>query len=94
MWESRTIEPVSTAPPLIATGLSYRGAGKYEEALDAFYDLLDRAKKGDFSILLAHHYLTCTYAMKGSISKAHLHATEIFKIDPSYSLEYIRTKPI
>jgi len=89
--KAERLSPYRPTALLIVTGLSYRGAGKYKEALAVFYDLLDRAKKGGFNILLAQHYLTCTYALQGSISKAHLHAAELFKIDPSYSLEYIRT---
>ena len=76
---------------LMATGLSYRGAGKYDEAVTIFNDLLDRAQKGDYNPMLAHHYLTCTYAMQGNMSKARFHAAEFLKIYPNYSLEYVRS---
>lgn len=76
---------------LMATGLSYRGVGKYDEAIAIFNDLLDRAQKGEFNPLIAHQYLTPTYAMQGNMSKARFHAAELLKINPNYSLEYYRS---
>jgi adenylate cyclase len=82
------LSPYITTPMLVTTGLSYRGAGKYDEAIAPFMDLLDRAQNGEFSILLAHNYLAITYAMQGNITKARYHAAELLKINPNYSLEF------
>ena len=91
---SEKIERLSPYRPsiyLMATGLSYRGAGKYDEAVAIFNDLFDRAQRGEFNLLIAHQYLTPTYAMQGNMSKARYHAAELLKIKPDYSLEYYRT---
>jgi adenylate cyclase len=84
------LSPYRPTTHLMAAGVSYRAVGKYEEALAIFNDLLDRAQKGNYSIILAHNFLAATYAMQGNMSKARLHAAELLKIDPSYSLEYNR----
>ena len=75
----------------MVTGLSYRGVGKYDEAVAIFNDLLDRAQKGEYNPLLAHQYLTPTYAMQGNMSKARFHAAELLKINPNYSIDNYRT---
>ena len=85
------LSPYRPSIYLMATGLSYRGVGKYDKAVAIFNDLLDRAQKGEFSPLLAHQYLTPTYAMQGNMSKARYHAAELLKINPNYSVEYYRT---
>jgi adenylate cyclase len=85
------LSPYRSSIYLMATGLSYRGAGKYNEAVAIFNDLFDRAQKGEFNPLIAHQYLTPTYAMQGNMSKARYHAAELLKIKPDYSLEYYQT---
>ena len=88
--KAERICPYRPTSYLVVTGLSYQGVGKYEEAIAIFIDLLDRAQKGEFNILLAQHYLTVTYAMQGNMSKARFHAAELLKINPNYSLEFAR----
>jgi tetratricopeptide (TPR) repeat protein len=72
-------------------GLAYRGVGKYDEAIAISNDLLDRAKKEEFNIYIAHQYFTLTYAMQGNMAKARYHAAELLKANPNYSVEYYRT---
>jgi adenylate cyclase len=85
------LSPYRPSVYLMVTGLSYRGVGKYDEAVAIFNDLLDRAQKGEFNPLLAHQYLTPTYAMQGNMPKARFHAAELLKIKPNFSLENYRT---
>ena len=85
------LSPYRPSVYLMATGVSYRGVGKYDEAVAIFNDLLDRAQKGEFNPLLAHQYLTPTYAMQGNMPKARFHAAELLKIKPNFSLENYRT---
>jgi adenylate cyclase len=78
---------------LMATGLSYRGVGRYDEAIAIFNDLLDRAQKGEFNPSIAHQFLALAYSIQGNLSKARSHAAELLKLNPNYSLEYFRTVP-
>jgi adenylate cyclase len=88
--KAERLTPYRPPPYLVVTGLSYREVGKFEKALATFYVLFDRAQKGEFNPLLAHNYLAGTYAMQGNMSKARLHAAELFKINPDHSLEFNR----
>jgi tetratricopeptide (TPR) repeat protein len=63
-------------------------AGRYEEAIEAFGELLERAQKGEFDRLIAHNYLASVYAMQGNMKKARFHASEVLKINPNHSLDY------
>ena len=85
------LSPYRPSIYLMVTGLSYRAVGRYDEAIALFNDLLDRAQKGEFNPLIAHQYLTPTYAMQGNMSKARFHAAELLKINPNFSLEDYRT---
>jgi len=85
------LSPYRPSVYLMVTGLSYRGVGKYDEAIAIFNDLLSRAQKGEYNPLIAHQYLISTYAMEGNMSKARYHAAELLKINPDYSLEDYRT---
>jgi adenylate cyclase len=76
---------------LMAMGLAYRGAGRYDEAIAIFNDLLDRAQKGEFNPLMAHQFLALAFSIQGNLSKARFHAAELLKLNPNYSLEYFRT---
>jgi adenylate cyclase len=88
--KAERLTPYRWTSLLMITGLSFRGVGKYEEAITIFNELLERAQKGEFNILLALNYLASTYAMQGNMSKARFHAAELLKINPNYSLEFTR----
>jgi adenylate cyclase len=88
--KAERLTPYRTTTLLLIMGWSYRMVGKYEEAFAIFNDVLDRAQKGEFNILMAHQYLAGTYAMMGNMSKARLHAAEVLKINPNHSLEWSR----
>ena len=59
-------------------------AGRYEEALAAGELLLSRAKKGEFSPLLAHISLAKAYIALGQDEKARTHVEEMLKINPNF----------
>jgi adenylate cyclase len=71
---------------LIQLSMSYFLAGRYEEALAASELMLARAHKGEFSPLMAHMSLAEAYIGLGQDQKARLHAEEMLKINPNYSL--------
>jgi adenylate cyclase len=52
---------------------SYRHAGRYEDALDVFEEILDRAQKGEYYPSNALFHLGITYAMMGKYEEARIH---------------------
>ena len=66
-------------------GLCYRHAGRYQEAIDTFGKLLDRAQKGEFPMVTAHGALATTYALMGQYESARAHCEERKKYDPNPS---------
>jgi adenylate cyclase len=65
---------------------SYFMAGRYDEALAAGKVLLAHAQKGEFSLLWAHKDLAEAYIALGQDDKARMHAEEVLKINPKFSL--------
>jgi adenylate cyclase len=62
-------------------------AKRYDEARDAFNELLQRAQKEEFSILAAHLGLCAVYANLGKEEEARSHVLEILKINPNFSVQ-------
>ena len=85
------LSPYCPAWFLLNLGLAYRGAGRYQDAIQAFQKLLERAEKGDFPLWLAHSALAITYAMMGQYEKAKIHLKEVKNRKPDYSIESVRT---
>jgi len=75
---------------LVPLGRAYRLAGRYQNALEAFEKLLERAHKGEYPLWMPHHHLTVTYSMMGQIEKAQIHLAEAQRDNPKYSLELVR----
>jgi adenylate cyclase len=74
--------------------LSYRMAGRYEEALALYKQALDRAQKENFSPLLVYIGLADVYSEMGRVEEAHTQAKEILRIVPTFSLEnWSKTEP-
>ena len=69
---------------------AYRMAGRYEDALAIGKQHLDRCNKGACNPFLAHMGLAATYTGLGRIEEARVHAAEILKIDPDFSLDKAR----
>ncbi len=68
-------------------GAAYRMTGRYEDALIVYKQLLDRSRKGEFSILRAHIYMAEVYIELGREEEARTHAAEVLRISPKFSLE-------
>jgi tetratricopeptide (TPR) repeat protein len=63
--------------------------GRYEEAITAYKQLLDRSRRGEFSSVGVHLYLADVYAEFGREKEAKYHAAEVLKIRPKFSLESV-----
>jgi adenylate cyclase len=70
-------------------GVAYRMTGRYEEAITAYKQLLDRSRRGEFSSVGVHLYLADVYAEFGREKEAKYHAAEVLKIRPKFSLESV-----
>jgi len=66
---------------------SYGMAGRYEEALAAYKQLLDRSRKGEAPALWAHIGLAVSYMGLGREEDARAHAAEVMRTNPNFSLE-------
>jgi adenylate cyclase len=74
--------------------MSYRMAGRYEEALALYNQILTRAQKEAFSPLPAYIGLAEVYSEMGRVEEAHTQALEVFRINPNFSLEnWSKTEP-
>ena len=67
--------------------VSYSQAGRYEEALEAYKKLLERALKGEYRIGKAHRRLAGIYARLDRMEEARTHRVESLKINPNFSVE-------
>ena len=83
------LHPYYPAYYLTWLGGGYRMTGRYEEALSVYKQFLDRSLKGEYPVIAAHLYLAELYAEIGKVEEARVHAAEIFKIEPGFSLENI-----
>jgi adenylate cyclase len=75
---------------------SYRMAGRYEEALAVYRQILARAQKESESFLLLPAYIGFAeiYSEMGRVEEAHAQALEIIRINPSFSLKnWSKTQP-
>ena len=75
---------------LVELGKAYRLAGRYQDALEVFEKLLERAQKGEYPLWIPHNNLTITYSMMGQTEKAQIHLAEVQKSNPKFSLELVR----
>ena len=70
-------------------GAAYRMTGRYEDALTVYKQLLVRSRKGEFPSLAAHLFLADVYGELGSEKEARIHAEEVLRIRPRFSLESV-----
>lgn len=63
--------------------------GRYDEALKVYEQLLDRSRKGEFPALGSHLYLAEVYAEFGQDEKARIHAADVLRLKPKFSLKWI-----
>jgi len=90
MKKAIRLDPFCPAIYLSGYGSSLLMAKRYEEALDVYKKLLDRAQKGEFPPFIAHLGLCAAYAETGKEEEAKIHVSEILKINPNFSLERAR----
>lgn len=81
------LNPFYPAGRLKFYGMSCLMADRKEEALTAFKELLQRAQKGEFPLLVSQLGLCAVYAELGKEKEARSHALEILKINPNFSVE-------
>ena len=83
------LHPYYPAYYLIWLGAAYRMTGRYEDALTAYKQLLDRSRKGEFPIIGAHLFLAEVYVELGQEEKARTHAAEVLRLKPKFSLKRV-----
>jgi adenylate cyclase len=71
-------------------GQSYRVAGRYEQAIATYNELLERRQKTGGTTLQPHLGLTLTYMKIGREDDARDHSAELMRIDPTFSMEWVR----
>ena len=71
-------------------GQSYRVAGRYEQAIATYNELLERRQKNGGTTLQPHLGLTLTYVKIGREDDARDHSAELLRIDPTFSTEWVR----
>ncbi len=87
------LHPFCTPWYLDTLAMSYRMAGRYEEALALYGKILTRAQTETF-YLSAHIGLAEVYSEMGRVDEAHTQGREILRIAPSFSLEsWAKTQP-
>jgi tetratricopeptide (TPR) repeat protein len=69
-------------------GHSYRFLGRYDEAIAIYQKAIQLSPKN----LVAHLGLTYTYSLSGRNKEASVHATEILRISPEFSLDRFAEK--
>ena len=91
MKKAMRLAPYPPAWYLCWLSAGYQGAGRYQEAQSVLLKLLDRAKKGEFSLLFANNLLAMNHALMGNYKKAREYWVEVQEIYPDASLEWIRS---
>jgi adenylate cyclase len=84
------LSPYPPAVYYMMLGRAYRDAGRYEQALTAYKQLLSRSKKGEITPYYAHLWLSVIYIYLGREAEAQAHAEEFLKLEPNPSLDYMR----
>lgn len=67
-----------------------RMAGRYDQAIETFQQLLEPSRIGDYNPIWAYLGLADVCAELGRLDEAKRHVAEILRIDPTFSLEYVR----
>lgn len=67
-----------------------RMAGRYEQAIETFQQLLEPSRAGDYNPIWTYLGLADVCAEMGRLDEAREHVAEILRIDPTFSLEYVR----
>ncbi len=81
------LSPYYPAWYLTVLSHAYRDAGRYEDALESYKQLLDRCEKGECPPLWAHVGLAGVYIELGREEEARHHAEEVLRLHPNFSLK-------
>jgi adenylate cyclase len=84
------LSPYYPAFYLGVLGRSYRMAGRHEEALAAFKELLNRSRKGEYDPLLPLLGLAASYVQLGHEEQARAYASKVRELYPKFLLEDYR----
>jgi tetratricopeptide (TPR) repeat protein len=83
--KSMRLSPYPSAWFLTTLGMSYREAGRYDDAINVYQELLKRSRQGEIDPILTHLVLAVTYIYNGQENEAKLHAAEMLKRWPNIS---------
>ena len=81
------LNPYYPAWYLYVLNMNYFCLERYADAIKVGKRLLDRAQKREFPLLDPHLYLTANYVELGQDEEAGIHAEQVIKIDPNFSLK-------
>ncbi|NIU59685.1 MAG: tetratricopeptide repeat protein, partial [Phycisphaerae bacterium] len=70
--------------------MSYYYVGRYEDAVSAAQQALQRAEKQEKKAAAFHYILAVNYIQLGKEKQARYHAEEFLKIYPEYNLDIVR----
>jgi adenylate cyclase len=94
MKKAIRLNPHYPAWYLAVLAVSYCMEERYEEAIEAWERVLERAQKEEYPLLFAHLGLSAAYMELGRDEEAGTHAAEVLGINPKFSLEsYAKTQP-
>jgi adenylate cyclase len=79
------LSPYPPAVFFMSLGRNYREAGRYDDAIRVYHELLNRSRQGEISPASVHGPLAIAYIYNGQEDKAKLHATELLKLIPNIS---------
>jgi len=90
MKKAMRLNPQYPAWYIYHLAYSYFFAERYEEALEAGKQFLQRAQKGGYHPLFAHLFLSAAYMELSMKEEAGVHAAKVLEINPKFSLDYMR----
>ncbi len=71
-------------------GLTYYMTERYEESLSAYKQLLEQSQLGEIAPIWAHIGLISVYMQLERKEEAHAHTTELLRLDPNFSLNWVK----
>jgi len=72
-------------------GLTYYMTERYEESLSAYKQLLEQSQLGEIAPIWAHIGLISVYMQLERKEEAHAYTTELLRLDPNFSLNWVKT---
>jgi adenylate cyclase len=72
-------------------GLTYYMTERYEESLSAYKQLLEQSQLGEIAPIWAHIGLISVFMQLERKEEAHAHTTELLRLDPNFSLNWVKT---